>query len=119
MRKLPLCLDGRQGHHRGSFWPFLEAEVSVGLASLSMELLTSAAKIRSRLRNFVIEGVACQPPSSLRRLQATPPLQTSLPKVHSILNQCLHNLQLTQFGGTFTKTFLANLCGKGLKVHTT
>ena len=28
------------------------------------------------LRNFVIE--ACQPPSSLRRLQATPPLQTSL-----------------------------------------
>ena len=30
------------------------------------------------LRNFVIEGVACQPPSSLRRLQATPPLQTSL-----------------------------------------
>ena len=30
------------------------------------------------LRNFVIEGVACQPPSSLRNLQATPPLQTSL-----------------------------------------
>ena len=30
------------------------------------------------LRNFVIEGVACQPPSSLRRLQATPQLQTSL-----------------------------------------
>ena len=30
------------------------------------------------LRNFVIEGVACQPPSNLRRLQATPPLQTSL-----------------------------------------
>ena len=30
------------------------------------------------VRNFVIEGVACQPPSSLRRLQATPPLQTSL-----------------------------------------
>ena len=28
-----------------------------------------------QLRNFVIEGVACQPPS---RLQATPPLQTSL-----------------------------------------
>ena len=32
--------------------------------------------IPSPLRNFVIEGVACQPP--LRRLQATPPLQTSL-----------------------------------------
>ena len=31
----------------------------------------------TRLRNFVIEGVACQP-SSLRRLQVTPPLQTSL-----------------------------------------
>ena len=31
----------------------------------------------SSLRNFVIEGVACQPPS-LRRLQAAPPLQTSL-----------------------------------------
>ena len=33
-----------------------------------------------KLRNFVIEGMACQPPSSLRRLQATPPLQTSLVK---------------------------------------
>ena len=32
----------------------------------------------SEVRNFVIEGVACQPPSSLKRLQATPPLQTSL-----------------------------------------
>ena len=31
-----------------------------------------------QVRNFVIEGVACQPPSSLRRLQATPLLQTSL-----------------------------------------
>ena len=30
------------------------------------------------LRNFVIEGVACQLPSSLRRLQVTPLLQTSL-----------------------------------------
>ena len=30
-----------------------------------------------KLRNFVIEGVACQLP---RRLQATPPLQTSLTK---------------------------------------
>ena len=28
------------------------------------------------IRNFVIEGVACQPPA--RRLQATPQLQTSL-----------------------------------------
>ena len=36
--------------------------------------------MKSMLRNFVIEGVACQPPSSLRRLQATPPLQTSLVK---------------------------------------
>ena len=26
-------------------------------------------------------------------------------KVHSILKQCLHDLQLTQFGGTFTKPF--------------
>ena len=33
-----------------------------------------------KVRNFVIEGVACQPPSSLRRLQVTPPLQTSLPE---------------------------------------
>jgi hypothetical protein len=32
----------------------------------------------SSVRNFVIEGVACQLPSSLRRLQATPLLQTSL-----------------------------------------
>ena len=32
----------------------------------------------SKVRNFVIEGVACQLPSSLRRLQATPLLQTSL-----------------------------------------
>ena len=31
-----------------------------------------------KVRNFVIEGVACHPP--LRRLQATPPLQTSLPE---------------------------------------
>ena len=29
-------------------------------------------------RNFVIKGAACQPPSNLRKLQATPPLQTSL-----------------------------------------
>ena len=28
-----------------------------------------------------------------------------LSKVHSLLKQCLHNLQLTQFGGTFTKPF--------------
>ena len=32
--------------------------------------------IGMRVRNFVIVGVACQPPS--RRLQATPPLHTSL-----------------------------------------
>jgi hypothetical protein len=31
-----------------------------------------------RAKEFLIEGEACQPPSSLRRLQATPPLQTSL-----------------------------------------
>ena len=30
------------------------------------------------LRKVVIEGMACQLPSSLRRLQVTPPLQTSL-----------------------------------------
>ena len=38
----------------------------------------TSKRFRYLLRNFVIEGVACQPPSSLRRLQATPQLQTSL-----------------------------------------
>ena len=41
------------------------------------------------VRNFVIEGVACQPPSNLRRLQATPPLQTSLGTIalyYTVLN---------------------------------
>ena len=36
------------------------------------------------VRNFVIEGVACQLPSSLRRLQATPLLQTSLNYEHLV-----------------------------------
>ena len=29
----------------------------------------------------------------------------SNPKVHSFLKQCLHDLQLAQFGSTFTKPF--------------
>ena len=52
-------------------------------------------KKRGVVRNFVIEGMACQPPSSLRRLQATPPLQTSLTMSPSSVLQdkrpkCLH-----------------------------
>ena len=46
--------------------------------STSMLTATYIISIESFIRNFVIDGVACQLPSSLRRLQATPLLQTSL-----------------------------------------
>ena len=38
-------------------------------------------------------------------LQVTLNIIFYLTKVHSFLKQCLHDLQLTQFGGTFTKPF--------------
>ena len=40
-----------------------------------------------KLRNFAIEGFACQLPSSLRRLQATPLLQTSLIRIDAKYHQ--------------------------------
>ena len=54
--------------------------MSINIISISIELreLKRHWTIWRSVRNFVIEGVARQPPSSLRRLQATPLLQTSL-----------------------------------------
>ena len=37
-------------------------------------------------------------------------------KVHSFLKPCLHDFQLTQFGGIFTKTFKLTSVDKLLKI---
>ena len=62
---------------------FMNSKFSRILYPITTNLFTT-----SDLRNFVIEGVACQLPSSLRSLQATPLFQTSLKKILFCLRSC-------------------------------
>ena len=64
----------------------------ITLKSKQRNLVINHLLIQPKVRNFVIEGVACQPPSSL---QVTPPLQTSLPA--SPRNSECNRLDVDQF----------------------
>ena len=69
-----------------------------------LDAFLDAESMKYELKNFVIEGVACQAPSRLRRLQATPPLQTL---------SLIHNLFFFRFSRTLKFSvlfFSANVC---------